>query len=175
MLRCPRCSLKRIVRSGHVRGQQRFQCKDCRYHFTATPRAVDGFRKLFAVELYLLGVPVGRIARVFGVSATTVTRWVHRFAEDYREPLVRRERAVLVPPKVVREHLEQRTPSSSGRLTLVVHGDWLQGETAIIARPSLHAAEPTGSQEPTSEPKLRRQRGSQEPTSEPKLRRQRKK
>lgn len=158
MLRCPRCSLERIVRSGHVRGQQRFECKDCHYHFVATPRAVDGVRKLLAVELYLLGVSMGRIARVLGVSATTVDRWIRRFAEDHGEPLVRRGRAVLMPLNEVRKYLEQPAPSSSGTLALVVQCDWLQGDTAIVARPGLLAAEPLGPHEPPGQPQLRRPR-----------------
>ena len=69
---CKRCSGSSFVRSGFVRGHQRYRCKDCGCHFTDTPpRGKPAAMKALAVLPYAMGnASYGMIARLFGVSVT---------------------------------------------------------------------------------------------------------
>ena len=77
-LNCKKCTSTLYVKSGHVRGLQRYKCKDCGCQFTATKvRGVNPALKSFAIVLYgYCGVSMGNIARLFKVSTVAVLKWV---------------------------------------------------------------------------------------------------
>ena len=66
-LNCKKCTSTSYVRSGHVRGLQRYKCKDCDFQFTATKvRGVNPALKSFSIVLYeYCGVSMANIARLF--------------------------------------------------------------------------------------------------------------
>ncbi|WP_449235711.1 IS1/IS1595 family N-terminal zinc-binding domain-containing protein [Azospirillum doebereinerae] len=42
---CPRCGYVRVVKSGHVRGHQRWLCRRCGYQFPRTNGPVAGGKR----------------------------------------------------------------------------------------------------------------------------------
>ncbi|WP_458693279.1 IS1/IS1595 family N-terminal zinc-binding domain-containing protein [Candidatus Cyrtobacter comes] len=53
MLKCKKCSSVSYVKCGHIRGLQRYQCRDCGCQFTPTKlRGVSPGLKHLAVILY---------------------------------------------------------------------------------------------------------------------------
>lgn len=92
--------------------------------------------RLLAVQLYIAGLPMRRVAGILGVSSTTIARWLHHFAEIHREPLVQRGQAAVVPPQEVAHSALLNRFSAVGTLTLCLQAHWLSGETGVIARPA---------------------------------------
>lgn len=132
---CPRCSSNQSIRSGHVRGRQRFECKTCGYHFVASPAGTMPLgARLLAVQLYSAGLPMRQIARVLGVSSTTVLRWLRRFSKIYGERLIPHGRATVVPSDEVATSRSGDGFPPRGALTLQLQAPWLKGKTAVVAR-----------------------------------------
>jgi len=84
-MKCLRCGSENSIKSGFVRNKQRFECKDCHYHFVErSPQAGEEERRQ-VVKLYCSGVSFRQIGRLQGVSHTTARRWVKAFAEQLPE------------------------------------------------------------------------------------------
>ena len=85
---CKKCGQSRYVKSGTIRGHQRYLCQDCGCHFTATAvRSRPPAMKALAVLLYAMGnTSYETIAQLLGVSPLDVYRWIHKKAEDMPEP-----------------------------------------------------------------------------------------
>ena len=75
---CKKCQSPSYVKSGHIRGCQRYKCKRCGCQFTETKqRGVNPALKSFAIVLYAFcGVSMSNIARIFKVSTVAVLNWV---------------------------------------------------------------------------------------------------
>lgn len=80
--KCKKCSSVHYVKSGHIRGHQRYKCKACGCQFTETkPQGVNPALKCFAIVLYAFcGVSMGNIARIFNVSTVSVLKWTRAAA-----------------------------------------------------------------------------------------------
>lgn len=78
---CKKCSSKVIIKSGFIRGHQRYRCKSCGYQFTDTERrGLTPSLKAFAVVLYAhCGMSMGNIAKMFRVSTVAVLKWVRKY------------------------------------------------------------------------------------------------
>lgn len=88
---CKECGSKDYVKSGTVRGKQRYKCKSCGLHFVQGDQRVkvSSAGKALAILLYGSGkASYGFIARLFGVSRTAVLKWVRRFASELPEPAI---------------------------------------------------------------------------------------
>ena len=92
-LSCKRCGSSAFVKHGFVRGLQRYRCKTCGFHFTATPkRGRSEATKSLAVLLYSFGKASFRwLGKLLGVSAVSVYKWVRQAAEALPETEVREE------------------------------------------------------------------------------------
>ena len=80
MFKCKKCSSHSYVKSGHIRGLQRYRCKGCGCQFTQTaPRGVSPVLKNLAVLLYAYcGVSMLGIAKLFKVSDVAVLKWIRK-------------------------------------------------------------------------------------------------
>ena len=87
MLKCKKCQSEDYVKSGHVRGLQRFRCKDCGCQFTDTKaRGESPLLKQLSIVLYAHhGVSMGGIARLFKVSTVAVLKWIRKAAEKIEQ------------------------------------------------------------------------------------------
>jgi transposase-like protein len=94
---CKRCGSEASVKSGRVRGLQRYRCKACGYHFTATPpRGKPAAMKALALLLYAMGnVSFCSIARLLHVSDVAVLKWVRAEARKLPIPEVAGETVVV--------------------------------------------------------------------------------
>ena len=85
-MRCLKCSSEAIVKNGHMKGLQRYKCKQCAYQFTQeTPRGKPMKDKILAIILYLSGLSMNMIAQIVGVSTQSVMRWIKLFYAKYAE------------------------------------------------------------------------------------------
>jgi len=81
-MKCLRCGGENSIKSGFARGKQRFECKDCHYHFVEPGLKAGDKEHLQVVKLYCSGVSFRQIGRLQGVSHTTARRWVKAFAQQ---------------------------------------------------------------------------------------------
>jgi transposase-like protein len=88
MLKWKKCLSSFYVKSGHVRGLQRYRCKDCGCQFTHTaPRGVSPVLKNLAVLLYAhCGVSMLGIAKIFKVSDVAVLKWIRKTSSEISLP-----------------------------------------------------------------------------------------
>jgi transposase len=81
---CPKCQHHHIVKAGKVGDKQRWRCRGCHYQFTRTaPRGRPLWQKSLAVFLYCHGVSMNALGKMFGVRASSVLKWIRRYATEH--------------------------------------------------------------------------------------------
>ena len=136
-LRCKRCGAEEHVKNGLMRGKQRYRCKACGLNFTDTPpRGMPLATKVTAVLLYLSGLSMNRTAKLLGVSTPSVMAWIEQLAKTYAQKPEPEGRAVVVELDEMWHYLKKSgTSSGSGRLGIVLRGEWLTGSAAVVTPP----------------------------------------
>lgn len=86
-IKCPRCNSDWIIKSGRVKGKQRYNCKDCNYFFTVSKlgKRLDNYYVVKALQLYLQGLGYREIERILGISHVTVMKWVKQYFKEIPE------------------------------------------------------------------------------------------
>jgi len=88
-LACKSCGQSRYVKSGTIRGNQRYLCQGCGCNFTATAsRGKPSAMKPLSVLLYAGHASQGMIARLLGISHVAVGEWVRKQVAHPSEPSV---------------------------------------------------------------------------------------
>jgi transposase-like protein len=79
--KCPKCQHNVTIKSGIVKGRQRYQCKNCKYFFTVMKdgKQIDPYYVIKALQLYIEGVSLREIERLIGVSHVSVMNWVKKY------------------------------------------------------------------------------------------------
>ena len=136
MLVCKKCLSKSYVKSGHVRGLQRYRCKSCWCQFTDTKRrGVHPAIKSLAIVLYShCGVSMLGLSKIFKVSAPAVLKWIRQFSDTVELP---EQKAEIV-------QMDELWHFVNGKKTLYGSGEPLMGyrvalsdgEWAIVAMPA---------------------------------------
>ena len=135
-LRCKRCGSESYVKNGLMRGQQRYRCKACGLNFTDTPGPGKPLLlKVTAVLLYISGLSMNRTAKILGVSTPTVMVWLEQFAKAYAQKPEPEGRAVVIELDEMWHYLKKSpTSCGSGRLGIVLQGDWWTGNAAVVTQ-----------------------------------------
>jgi hypothetical protein len=78
---CPKCGSLKSIKSGIVKGRQRYRCKRCGYYFSVDKigKAIDDYYVTKAIQLYVEGVSYREIERILGVSHVSVMNWVRKY------------------------------------------------------------------------------------------------
>lgn len=78
---CPKCKGETLIRSGVVKGRQRYRCKSCNYFFTVLKdgKHIDPYYVIKALQLYIEGVTYREIERILGISHVSVMNWVKKY------------------------------------------------------------------------------------------------
>jgi transposase len=132
-LRCKGCGSEEHVKNGLMRGKQRYRCKACGLNFTDTPpRGLPLALKATAVLLYVSGLSMNRTAKLLGVSTPSVQAWIEQFAQAYAPKPAPEGRALVIELDEMWRYLKKsRASSGSGRLGIVLQGDWWIGSAAV--------------------------------------------
>ena len=140
-LHCKRCGSEEYVKNGRMRGKQRFLCKACGLNFTDTPaRGKPLAMKVAAVLLYVSGLSMNRTAKLLGVSTPTIQAWLEQFARAYAQKPEPEGRAVVIELDEMWHSLKKSpSHSGSGKLGIVLQGDWWTGNAAVVTRPPVNA------------------------------------
>ena len=140
-LRCKRCRSGEHVKNGFMKGLQRYRCKACGLNFTDTPpRGMPLAMKVTAVLLYLSGLSMNRTAKLLGVSTPSVMAWIEQFAKAYAQKPEPEGRAVVIELDEMWHYLKKSpNRSGSGRLGIVLQGNWWIGNVAVVTKPPASA------------------------------------
>lgn len=78
---CPKCQQPTSVKSGIIKGRQRYLCKKCNYFFTVNKlgKKIDNYYVTKALQLFLEGLSYREIERILGVSHVTISNWVKEY------------------------------------------------------------------------------------------------
>lgn len=83
-LKCLKCECEGAYKYGHMKGYQRYRCKNCGYQFTkTTPRGKWEKDKILALILYLSGLSMSATGRILGVTAQSVMRWIRKMYDKF--------------------------------------------------------------------------------------------
>ena len=83
-MNCPKCSSNIGIKSGKVKGKQRYKCKKCNYHYTVQLKSTAKPKELkkYALQLYLEGLGFHSIGRILNVSNISVLNWIRSFGQE---------------------------------------------------------------------------------------------
>ncbi|ABD45831.1 conserved hypothetical protein [Neorickettsia sennetsu str. Miyayama] len=85
-MHCPKCNSVRFIKSGKAKEKQRYKCLNCGCQFSRNEKHGAPLRlKMHAVQLFLSGISMNSIAKIFSVSPPTVMRWVNQFSDSFGE------------------------------------------------------------------------------------------
>lgn len=89
MIQCPKCKEDNYVKSGVVKGRQRYHCRTCNYFFTVLKegKQIDPYYVVKALQLYVEGVTLREIERILGVSHVSVMNWIKQYGIQRPEQL----------------------------------------------------------------------------------------
>lgn len=78
---CPKCNSEELIKSGVVKGRQRYRCKPCGFSFTVLKegKSIDPYYVIKALQLYIEGVTYREIERILGISHVSVMNWVKKY------------------------------------------------------------------------------------------------
>lgn len=110
-MRCLRCGAKNAKKNGFVKGKQRYKCRVCGYQYTVDKkRGMNYFNREFALILYTFGLSRSYIAKVMGVSVTTICRLVsmyytEEFIAGLKERKAKAAHLLKVSPKDILQEM----------------------------------------------------------------------
>jgi transposase-like protein len=75
---CPRCGSLNYCKDGFVQSLQRYECKECRYHYTVAKKSnvKSAETRHKALVMYLEGLGFRATGRLLHISYGTVYAWV---------------------------------------------------------------------------------------------------
>ncbi len=80
-MNCPNCQSDFYIKSGVIKGRQRYKCKKCNYYFTVNKlgKKIDEYYVNKSLQLYLEGLTYREIERILGISHVSVMNWVKKY------------------------------------------------------------------------------------------------
>ena len=89
---CKNCTSEKVVKSGKVRGRQRYKCKECIYYFVFGDRRTNekiAALKALCVLLYSLGKgSYNMLGKLFGRNRSLIYRWIREAGVNTKEPTI---------------------------------------------------------------------------------------
>ena len=85
---CRKCGNSESIKNGKRGGMQCYKCKNCGFQYTKEePRGRSESERNKAIALYLLGLSMRAIAKLFHVNVSTILYWIRNFAmKTYEKP-----------------------------------------------------------------------------------------
>jgi len=133
---CPKCTHPHVVKAGKARGKQRWLCRGCGYQFTRSAlRGRPLWQKSLAVFLDCHGVSMNALGKMFGGWASTILKWIRRYAADHSEKPAPSGKAIVLEIDEMWHFLKKNGANSgSGRLLIVIQATSLTGSVGVVMR-----------------------------------------
>ena len=107
---CTKCGSESVLKSGFVKGQQRYRCKACGRQFVPTRHhGKTQTQKQTAILLYINGLSLRTIARLIHVTATAILKWVKQYTLlNYEKPKPQQTTSIVVELDEVWHYLKSK-------------------------------------------------------------------
>ena len=134
MLECPKCNGNHVIKSGKIKGRQRYKCKPCSYFYTVKQKSdtsTAGVRR-FALTMYLEGMGFRSIGRSLGFSHVAVYQWIKSFGEQV-EAVKSSKPAKIVEIDELHSHVGyKKTIAGSGLLLIDMESDFCMLSPGVV-------------------------------------------
>ena len=120
-MNCSKCNSTNSVKSGKIKGRQRYRCKECGFNYTveikstAKPRSV----KRQALHLYLEGLGFRSIGRILGVSNVSVLNWIRDFGNKVQDLSSERQAVEMVEVDEMHSYIGSKKTTAGYGLLLI--------------------------------------------------------
>ncbi len=133
---CPKCNHDYTIKSGKVKGSQRWKCKGCGFQFTrTTPRGRPLWQKSLAVFLYCHGVSMNALAKMFQVQTSSILKWIRKFAKEHYEKPEPKGKAIVMELDEMWHYVKKNGRSYGyGKLWIVLQDNSLTGNVGIVMK-----------------------------------------
>jgi transposase-like protein len=135
-MKCKQCKTEEIIKSGIVRGKQRYHSKSCGYNFVEGDGCIKestALKKALAVLLYgMVKSSFRSIARVFDVSVSQVYGWVVIEGKKMREAEVSAELKEIEIDEMWHFVKSKKTKNGYSKPWSVVQGEPLPGLSVVV-------------------------------------------
>ena len=95
MVGCKNCKSEKVVKSGKVRGKQRYKCKECGYNFVLGDERTNEkivALKALCVLFYSLGKgSYNMLGKLFSRNRSLIYRWIREAGLNTEEPSIDEE------------------------------------------------------------------------------------
>lgn len=124
-MQCPRCLSEERIKSGIVKGKQRFRCKQCNYFYTVNKigKQIDPYYIVKALQLHLEGLTYREIERIIGVNNVTIANWVKHYNIKRPENYTYRPQYRILTHDQLVGHLKEHPLDASNALIITPIGD----------------------------------------------------
>lgn len=132
---CRKCGSEKSVKNGKRNGVQCYKCKCCGFQYTKDkPNGRSEAERNKAIALYLMGMSMRSIAKLFHVNVTSVIYWVRKFAiKNYEKPTP--SGAIVVELDEMWHFIEsKKTNVGYGRLIVALPVNSLTGNVGIVIK-----------------------------------------
>jgi transposase len=136
MVKCKKCRGEKIVKSGKVRGLQRYRCKACGLNFVnqdARTNAQIAAKKALCILLYSVGkASFNMLGKIFGHSPALIYRWVRKEMDALPDPEISGDIKEMAFDEMWHFVGSKKTKSGSSKPWIVAQGMLLPGWSAIV-------------------------------------------
>jgi len=137
-MECKRCQETKCVKSGLIRGKQRWLCKECGCNFTEGDRRKErttAQQRALAVLLVCVGLSYRTAGRIAGVVTNTVMVWFRKFAQSIELPEIEGSVDMVEMDEMWHFLQKKRTSVGSGKpqRLLLVQLDSSMSQWGIVA------------------------------------------
>ena len=141
MSECKNCKSENTVKSGKVRGKQRFKCKECGYNFVIgdgrTNEKIAALKAL-CVLFYSLGKgSYNMLGKLLGRNRSLIFRWIREAGLNTEEPAINEEITQIEFDEMWHFIQSKKENFGSSKPLTAVAGELLPGfSVVVIAQPS---------------------------------------
>ena len=136
MPECKNCKSEKIVKSGKVRGKQRYKCKECGYFFVVGDERTNekiAALKALCVLLYSLGKgSYSMLGKLFGRNRSLIYRWVREAGMNTDEPTINGEIKEIEFDEMWHFIQSKKENFGSSRLLTAAVGELSSGFSVVV-------------------------------------------
>ena len=141
MPECKNCKSDKAIKSGKVRGKQRYKCKECGYYYVLgdeRTREKIAAMKALCVLLYSLGKgSYNMMGKLFGRDRSLIYRWIKEAGLNTEEPAIDGEITQIEFDEMWHFIESKKRSFGSSRPLTVAAGELSPGfSVVVIAQPS---------------------------------------
>jgi transposase len=136
MVECKNCGSEKTVKSGQLRGKQRYKCKQCKYFFVEGDQRTNkkiAALKALCVLFYAIGKgSYGCLGKIFDRDRSLVYRWIKQAGLDTNEPIVSEDIKEMEFDEMWHFVGSKKTSYGSSKPLTVAHGELWPGCLATV-------------------------------------------